>query len=135
MKTSNGLTYTDPQGGVHRISGKVLWTGSEGIYPSALVTLEIGVVKGGTLAVEVAGKPVMPGATNKAISYVKFYMDVGTNNGLKTIVGVAYGDLEVYSSVSALTGGNRIAVRASAPEAQRIDDVSLTKITLLEEEI
>ena len=31
MKTSNGLTYTDPQGGVHRISGELLWSGNRDI--------------------------------------------------------------------------------------------------------
>ena len=37
MKTSNGLTYTDPKGGVHRISGKLLWSGNgQYVYLSGL---------------------------------------------------------------------------------------------------
>ena len=135
MKTSNGLTYTDPQGGVHRISGKLLWSGNTSLaasgfsfeLPTGRRLAKVMVVFEGSMLLGIKGSPY-------GVSIIRVFPpdSVGYDSvvyGTKAQVLTPGGLIDVYATATISTEGSAIV---SITETA---GVYVEQILLLEENI
>lgn len=135
MKTSNGLTYTDPQGGVHRISGKLLWSGSKSVEKEQFSwELPTGVRLAKVMVVVAGNWPALSKINARAVSIIRVFPPqvVGGSS-------ISQGTVAQVTSTSGLANVQPTVL--ISPEGVATVVVSITaevlveQILLLEEEI
>lgn len=135
MKTSNGLTYTDPQGVVHRISGKLLWSGKTSLAGSSF-SFELPTDRrlAKVMVVFEGSVPVAAKVSPYGMSIVRVYPPSSVDYasvvyGTKAQVGTQGGLIDVQATVMIPVGGSaKVSIEKTA-------GVYVEQILLLEENI